>query len=218
MNPAKILLVDDHALYRHGVRAAVERDGRLQVIGEAESNNEALARARELHPDLVLMDLGLSDGNGQEAIHTLKQELPDVKVVVLTVHQEEEHFFQAVKGGAEGFLGKDVGASTLIESLQGVMRGEAAISGHMVTKLLREYARLAQVEAGMVAEQLTCRERQVLGKVSEGLSNKEIGDCLHISENTVRIHVSHILQKLHVQNRSQAAVYARQIGLQGKSR
>jgi DNA-binding NarL/FixJ family response regulator len=160
------------------------------------------------------MDLCLTDGNGHESIHALKRELPDVKVVVLTVHQEKEHFFEAIKGGAEGFLSKDVRASALIESLRGVMKGEAAISSRMAAKLLKEYARLAQVEAGIVADQLTLREGQVLEKVSAGLSNKEIGDCLQISENTVRIHVSHILQKLHIQNRSQAAAYARQIGLE----
>lgn len=218
MNPAKVLLVDDHALFRHGVRAVVERDGDLQVVGEAESSREALSQARELHPDLILMDIGLTDGSSLKAIHALKRDLPDVKIVLLTVHQEDESFFEAVKGGAEGFLSKDVRAPTLLESLRRVLGGEAAISGHMAAKLLREYARLAKVEAGIVAERLTHRERQVLEKVSEGLTNKGIANRLQISENTVRIHVSHILQKLHIQNRSQAAAYARQIGLQDKSR
>lgn len=218
MNPAKVLLVDDHALFRHGVHTVIERERDLQVIGEAESNGEALAQAKELHPDLILMDISLTDGSSLKAIHALKQALPAVKIVLLTVHQEDESFFEAVRGGAEGFLSKDVRAQTLLQSLRGVLGGEAAISGHMAAKLLKEYARLAQVEAGMVAEQLTRREKQVLKKVSEGLSNKEIGDCLHISENTVRIHVSHILQKLHIQNRSQAAAYAKQMGLQEKSR
>jgi DNA-binding NarL/FixJ family response regulator len=218
MNPAKVLLVDDHALFRHGVRAVLERDGDLQVVAEAESNSEAMARARELHPDLILMDIGLTDGSSLEAIHALKRELPDAKIVVLTVHQEKESFFEAVKGGADGFLSKDVRAGTLLESLRGVLRGEAVISGHMAANLCREYARLARVEAGIVADQLTRREKQVLEKVSEGLSNKGIADRLQISENTVRIHVSHILQKLHFQNRSQAAVYARQMRLQEQSR
>jgi two-component system nitrate/nitrite response regulator NarL len=213
MNPAKVLLVDDHALFRHGVRAVLERDGDLQVVAEAESNSEAMARARELHPDLILMDIGLTDGSSLEAIHALKRELPDAKIVVLTVHQEKESFFEAVKGGADGFLSKDVRAGTLLESLRGVLRGEAVISGHMAANLCREYARLAQVEAGIVADQLTRREKQVLEKVSEGLSNKGIADRLQISENTVRIHVSHILQKLHIHDRSQAAAYARQMGL-----
>ena len=217
MNRAKVLLVDDHVLFRQGVRAVIERERDLQVIGEAGSNGEALAQARELCPDLILMDISLTDGTSLEAIYTLKRELPAVKIVLLTVHQEDEIFFEGVKGGAEGFLSKDVRAQTLLESLRRVLGGEAAISGQMVAKLLKEYARLAQVEAGIVAERLTRRERQVLEKLCEGLSNKGIGDCLQISENTVRIHVSHILQKLHIQSRSQAAAYARQMGLQKKS-
>lgn len=217
MNPAKVLLADDHALFRQGVRAVIDRDKDLQIVGEAESNREVLAQARELHPDLILMDILLTDGSSLPAIHALKRELPDIKIVLLTVRQEEESFFEAVKGGAEGFLGKDVGATTLLESLQGVLRGEASISGHMATKLLREYARLAQVEAGIVVEQLTRREKQVLAKIAEGLTNKGIGDCLHISENTVRCHVSHILQKLHLQNRCQAAAYAQRMGIEEKS-
>jgi DNA-binding NarL/FixJ family response regulator len=213
MNPATVLLVDDHALFRRGVCSVVERDGDFQVVGEGESKREALALARELQPDLILIDIGLTDGSGLDAIRDLKRALPDTKIVVLTVHQQKEIFLEAIKGGAEGYLTKDVRAWTLLGSLRKVLRGEAVFSGHMVAILLREYVRLAQVEAGMVTEKLTCRERQVLEKISEGLSNKAIGDCLDISENTVRTHVSHILQKLHFQSRSQAAACAQQNGL-----
>lgn len=123
MEPAKILLVDDHALFRHGVRAIIERERDLQVVGEATSCHEALLLARELHPDLILMDICLSDGSGLETISTLKRGLPDGKIVVLTVHDEAENLFQAIQGGAEGFLSKGMRAKVLLESLRNIIWG-----------------------------------------------------------------------------------------------
>ncbi|MFB0534658.1 MAG: LuxR C-terminal-related transcriptional regulator, partial [Anaerolineae bacterium] len=164
--------------------------------------------ARELKPALILMDINMPRCNGLEAVSAIKGELPDVKIIMLTVHNEDPNLFEAIKRGAEGFLTKNVRAKALLDSLRGAMKGEAAISGLMAGKILREFARLAQIEAGRAAGQLTPREKEVLQKLGEALTNKEIALSLSISEHTVKAHVKSILRKLHVHNRSQAADYA----------
>jgi two-component system nitrate/nitrite response regulator NarL len=151
MDPAKILLVDDHTLFRHGVRDVIARQRDLQIVGEAATCRDALLQARASHPDLILMDIYLSDGNGFETVHTIKQELPDAKIIVLTVHDEDVNLFKAIKSGAEGFLSKNVRANILVESLRGAMRGEAALSRRMAAKVLHEYARLARAGADCMA-------------------------------------------------------------------
>jgi two-component system nitrate/nitrite response regulator NarL len=216
MQPTKVLIVDDHALFRQGVRNTIEPEEDFEVVGEAEDGREAVAKARELKPDLILMDINMPGGDGLEAVGVIKETLPDVRIIMLTVHDEDENLFEAVKRGAEGFLSKDVRARALLDSLRGVMRGEAAISRSMAGTILKEFARLAGIEAGNMADQLTQREKEVLQKISEGLSNKEIALSLCISENTAKVHVTHILKKLHLQNRSQAADYARRWGLHKK--
>jgi two-component system nitrate/nitrite response regulator NarL len=216
MQPTKVLIVDDHALFRQGVRNTIEPEEDFEVVGEAEDGREAVAKARELKPDLILMDINMPGGDGLEAVGVIKETLPDVRIIMLTVHDEDENLFEAVKRGAEGFLSKDVRARALLDSLRGVMRGEAAISRSMAGTILKEFARLAGIEAGNMADQLTQREKEVLQKISEGLSNKEIALSLYISENTAKVHVAHVLRKLHLQNRSQAADYARRWGLHKK--
>jgi two-component system nitrate/nitrite response regulator NarL len=213
MQPAKVLIVDDHALFRQGVRNTIEPEEDFEVVGEAEGGMEALAKARELKPDLILMDINMPDCSGLEAVSAIKRELPGVRIIMLTVHDEEENLFEALKRGAGGFLSKNVRAKVLLDSLRGVMRGETAISGPMTEKVLKEFARLAKTEAGHIVSQLTPREREVLQKMSEGLSNREIGLSLCISENTVKAHVKNILRKLNLQTRAQAVAYARRWGL-----
>jgi two-component system NarL family response regulator len=213
MQPTKVLIVDDHALLRRGVRNAIEPEEDFEVVGEAEDGAEALAKAKELKPDLILMDISMPHGNGLEAVSAIKRELPDVKIIMLTVHDEDENLLEAIKRGAEGFMSKKVRANALLDSLRDAMRGEAAISKHMAGKILKEFARLAKIEAKKTSGQLTPREKEVLQKLSEGLSNKEIGLSLYISENTVKVHVKNILRKLHLQNRTEAAAYAQRWGL-----
>jgi DNA-binding NarL/FixJ family response regulator len=213
MQPTRVLIVDDHALFRQGVRNSIELEEDIEVVGEAEDGTEALAKARELKPDLILMDINMPHCNGLEAVSAIKRELPDVKIIMLTVHDKDENLFEAIKRGAEGFLIKNVRAKALLDSLRGVMKGEAAIPGPMTGRILKEFARLAEIEAGHIAGQLTLREKEVLQKISEGLSNREIGLSLCISENTVKAHVKNILRKLHLQTRSQAAAHARRWGL-----
>jgi DNA-binding NarL/FixJ family response regulator len=213
MPSVKVLIVDDHVLFRRGVRSAIEHENDIEIVGEAEDGREALAQAIKLEPDLVLMDINMPHCSGLEAVSAIKRELPHVRIIMLTVHDEDENLFQAIMRGAEGFLSKNVRAKALVDSLRGVMGGEAAISKRMAGKILKEFARLAEIEAGSVAGQLTLRENEVLQKLSEGLSNREIALSLYISENTVKAHITNILRKLHLQNRSQAAAYARRLGL-----
>ncbi len=214
MQPAKVLIVDDHALFRQGVRSTVGAEEDFEVVGEAEDGMEALAKARELKPDLILMDINIPHCSGLEAVSAIKRELPGVRIIMLTVHDEDENLFEALKRGAGGFLSKNVRAKVLLDSLRGVMRGETAISGPMTEKILKEFVRLKEIEVGKVASQLTPREKEVLQKISEGLNNKEIGLCLCISENTVKAHVTNILRKLHLRTRAQAAAYAQRLGLE----
>jgi DNA-binding NarL/FixJ family response regulator len=162
------------------------------------------------------MDISMPHGNGLEALSAIKKELPDVKIIMLTVHDKDENLLEAIKRGAEGFLSKSVRAKALLDSLRGAMRGEAAISRHMAGKILKEFARLAEIETKKTSGQLTPREKEVLQKLSEGLSNKEIGLSLCISENTVKVHVKNIFRKLHLQNRTEAAAYAQRWGLEEK--
>ena len=213
MQPTKVLIVDDHALFRQGVRNSIELEEDIEVVGEAEDGTEALAKARELKPGLILMDISMPHCNGLEAVSAIKRELPGVKIIMLTVHDQDENLLEALKRGAEGFLNKNVRAKALLDSLRGVMKGEADISGPMAGKIIKEFARRAEIEAGHIASQRTPREKEVLQKISQGLSNREIGFSLHISENTVKAHVTNILRKLHLQTRSQAAAYARRWGL-----
>jgi len=213
MQPTKVLLVDDHALFRQGVRNTIEREKDFEVVGEAEDGIEALAKARELKPDLILMDISMPHCSGLEAVSAIKRELPGVKIIMLTVHDQDENLFKAIKRGAEGFLNKKVRAKALLDSLRGVIKGEAALSGPMAEKILKEFVRLAEIEAGHISRQLTPREKEVLQKLSEGLRNKEIALSLSISEHTVKAHVTNILRKLHLQTRTQAAAYARRWGL-----
>ena len=213
MQPKKVLIVDDHALFRQGVRNAIERDKEFEVVGEAEDGREALIKARELKPDLILMDINMPHGDGLEAVSAIKRELPDLKIIMLTVHDDDQNLFEAIKRGAEGFLSKNVRAKVLLDSLSEVMKGEVAISGPMAGKVLKEFARMAEIEAKQIAGRLTPREKEVLQRISQGLDNREIGRSLSISENTVKAHVTSILKKLHLQNRTQAADYARRWGL-----
>jgi two-component system NarL family response regulator len=151
----KVIIVDDHALFRQGVRNAVEPEEEFEVVGEAGDGIEALAKARELKPGLILMDINMPHCNGLEAVSAIKTEWPDIRIIMLTVHDEDENLFEAIRRGADGFLGKNVRAKDLLDSLRDVMKGEAALSEPMAGKILKEFARLAEIEAGHIASQLT---------------------------------------------------------------
>jgi DNA-binding NarL/FixJ family response regulator len=214
MKPTKVLIVDDHDLFRQGVCNTIKAEEDFEVVGEAEDGTEALAKARELKPDLILMDIRMPQGDGLEAVSAIKKELADVRIVMLTVNDKDENLFEAIKRGAEGFLSKSLRAKDLLSSLRGVMRGEAAISRLKTGRILKELVRLAQVEAEKTTGRLSVREIDVLQKISQGLTNKEIALSLCISENTVKAHVTNILRKLNLRTRSEAAAHARRYGLE----
>lgn len=211
----RILLVDDHILFRKGVAALLSARKDIEVVGEAGNGDEALAAARELLPDIILMDINMPGCNGLEATRRIKQEMPHVRIAMLTVSDDDQHLFDAIKSGAQGYLLKNLELHQLYDMLDSIARGEAPLSGVIAAKILEEFTRPARDSAAVVevGEELTPREIDVLTLVAEGLSNKEIALKLSISENTVKIHLRNILEKLHLQNRIQAAVYAVRQGL-----
>ena len=210
-----VLLVDDHALFREGLMALLASHDGIEVVGEASDGAEAVAKARELLPDLVLMDIRMPHMSGLEATRLIKQEMPHTRVVFLTVSEDDQDLTEAIKVGGEGYLLKTLRSRELFEALQGVLRGEAPISRTMAGKLLREFGQMArrQEQAVPPREVLTRREAEVLQLLSEGASNKAIALRLCISERTVKNHVHNILEKLQLESRVQAATYALRQGL-----
>ena len=215
MEPLRVLLVDDHILFRKGVASLLASHEDIEVVGEAGDGVEAVAKARETVPDVILMDLSMPKCSGLEATRLVKREMPHVKIIILTVSDDDRDLFAAIKNGADGYLLKNLEPHQLFDMLEGIGRGEAPISGVLAAKILQEFRQLdqslpQQVEA---SNELTPREIEVLEQVVEGVTNKEIAEALVITENTVKIHLRNILEKLHVQNRIQAAVYAVRQGL-----
>jgi len=187
----------------------------MDVVGQASDGVEAIELTRRLKPELVLMDIGMSPCNGLEATRVIKTELPDVKVIIVTVSEDDQDLFEAVKSGAEGYLLKDMSEDDLARTLTGIATGEPALSPGLAAKILDEFARLSRDGAAREAEGdgLTPREREVLELVATGATNREIAAALYISENTVGFHMRHILSKLHLKNRAQAVAYAIRSGL-----
>jgi len=209
----RVLLVDDHTLFRAGIASLLQAWG-MEVVGEAGDGLEALEHARRLHPDLVLMDIGMRGCNGLEATRLIKAEMPEVKIVMVTVSDDDEDLFEAIKSGAEGYLLKDMSEDELNRTLTGVAAGEPALSSGLATKILEEFARLSREDrAKESGNGLTKRELDVLQLVSGGATNREIATNLYISENTVNFHMKNILAKLHLKNRAQAVAYAIRTGV-----
>jgi DNA-binding NarL/FixJ family response regulator len=205
MQPLRLLLVDDHALFREGLIALLSYQDDFTVVGEAEDAESALTQARALKPDIVLMDVELSGENGVTATQHLKIEMPSIIVVMLTVHDDSQTLFEAIKAGAQGYLVKNVRSRELLDQLRSIALGEAAISRRMAARILEEIR--GQREPFGPGEELTARELEVLELVAARLSNAEIAERLVISEHTVKNHMKSILSKLHLHNRHQAAAY-----------
>jgi DNA-binding NarL/FixJ family response regulator len=210
----RVLIVDDHPVLRHGMAAVLRQEPGFNIVGEAADGSEALAKARELRPEVVLMDINMPRTNGLQAALRLQSEMPTAKVLMITVSEKDEDLMRAVKFGARGYLLKDSDPRDIVNAIHRVADGEAVFPPQMAARLLEEWkggndARPAPNEAS----ELSAREAEVLALVSKGASNREIGGTLFISENTVRTHLKNILEKLHVKNRSEAAAYAARLGL-----
>jgi len=205
----KVLIADDHSMVRQGLKQILELEKDIEIIGQASNGEEAVKRARELKPDIILMDINMPGTNGIDAIIELKKESKDYKIIVLTLHQEREYLFKTLQIGAEGYVLKDAEISCLIEAIRSVYNGQAYIQPNMTGELIREFNRITIHEKKKNAgDKLTSREIEVLKLIAEGLLNKEIAARLYISEKTVKNHVSNIFKKLNVYDRTQAAIYA----------
>jgi two-component system, NarL family, response regulator LiaR len=210
--PIRVLLTDDHAIVRKGVRALLATERDIQVVGEAGDGAEAVARAEALCPDVILMDLMMPKLDGIEATRQITAKIPSARVIVLTSFAADEKVFPAIKAGALGYLLKDSGPEQLIKAIYQVYRGEPSLEPSIARKVLLELAQPAKLQP-LTADPLTERELEVLRLIAQGCSNKEIAMKLSVSELTVRTHVSNILGKLHLASRTQAALYALQKGI-----
>lgn len=209
--PIRILLADDHAIVRKGLRALLVTEPGLEVVAEAENGQQAIAEARRLSPDVVLMDLVMPGTDGLEATRHIRAEQPEVRILVLTSFATDDKVFPALKAGALGYLLKDSGPEELVQAIRQVYRGECSLHPSIARRLLVELAAPGQQEA--MSGILTNREIDVLRLVAQGWSNRDIAEGLGIGEATVRTHVSSILSKLNVGSRTQAALYALREGL-----
>lgn len=214
-DPITILLADDHQLFRRGVAGIIAEASDMQIVGQAGSGQEALELARQLLPDLVIMDIHMPVMSGLEAVRVIKRELPHTRIIMLTVSDDDSDIFEALKCGAQGYLLKDIREDQLLSMIRGVAQGEASFSGAVAARILQEFQQpvTPQVQSKDANDPLTAREQEVLQLLVTGLSNKEIAAALHVASGTVKNHISNILYKLHLNNRLEAAVYALSHGL-----
>ena len=207
----RILITDDHAVVREGLRTFISTEPGMEVVGEAKDGVEAVQMACELKPDVILMDMAMPRMGGLEAIQQIKEQCPDAQILVLTSFSDDETVFPAIKAGALGYLLKNTSPDRLLSAIRDVHQDKPSMSSDIASKLMREMQRKSSLPP--TKEPLTEREMDVLKLVAHGMTNQEIADELVISEGTVRTHVSNILSKLHLANRTQAALYALREGL-----
>jgi two-component system, NarL family, response regulator LiaR len=207
----RVLIVDDHAIVRKGIRALLSEAGGFEVVGEASTGQEAVVRTQESSPDVILMDVLMPGMDGIEATRQITSRQPKARILVLTSFAADNKIFPAIKAGALGYLLKDSSPEELVRAIRQVHRGEPSLHPTIARKLLQEIARPAELQPA--PEALTDREMTVLRLIAQGLSNQEIADRISVSEPTVRTHVSRILGKLHLASRTQAALYAVREGL-----
>ncbi len=206
----RVLVADDHVLFRRGLEMVLQQEGDIDVVGEAGDGLEAVRRAEELLPDVILMDVRMPRLSGIEACLSIKELVPSSKIVMLTISDEENDLFEAIRAGANGYLLKDVPGEEIAAGIRAIHTGQSLISPSMASKLLAEFAQISrrEEEPNPHAPRLTAREVEVLRLVARGLANREIGAQLFISENTVKNHVRNILEKLQLHTRMEAAMYA----------
>jgi DNA-binding NarL/FixJ family response regulator len=220
----RVLIADDQAVFRRGLYVVLSTEDNIEVVAEAENGEEAIAKTEELAPDVVLMDVRMPRVNGIEAARQIREISPSTKILMLTVSDEEDDLYQAIKAGANGYLLKEISVEEVADAIRAVAEGQSLISPSMASKLLNEFnslAKRAEERDQYLAPRLTTRELDVLRQVARGMSNREIADTLFISENTVKNHVRNILEKLHLHSRMEAVMYAmreRLFDVRGESR
>ena len=205
MDKIKVLIADDHVLVREGISKLLELDEKIEVMGEAVDGQDVIDKAREFQPDLILMDLNMPKKTGIEASREIKELFPDIRIIILTIHDDEEYVYEVLKAGAEGYLQKDVSVDELRSALQMVFNGETLFPASVINRVMGRDGRKKEES---IEDVLTERETEVLEMMAKGNNNRGIGEKLFISEKTVKNHVSSILKKLDVNDRTQAVIYA----------
>lgn len=213
MPPIRVLLVDDHTLFRNGIKALLRRHEEFEVVGEAGDGLEGVKRAKSLKPDVVLLDIHMPGVSGKEAVRLIREEAPACEVVMLTVSEDAEDLIEAVQAGARGYLLKNIDTDFLLESLRRAARGESVMAAQMTGKLLAGVRTMGREGPEDTVEKLSPRERDIIMLLAKGASNKEIANALTVAESTVKIHVQNIFKKLDLSSRVQVAVYAVEHGL-----
>jgi two-component system, NarL family, response regulator LiaR len=214
MQPIRVMIADDHPVFRRGMRIVCQNQVDLEMVGEASNGQEALDMARRLKPDVILMDIHMPVMNGIQAAQQITSEQPETGIIILTVTRDDEHVFSAIKAGARGYLLKDSDETTLIQAIYAIQRGEALIDPNVAARVLDEFRRMSETQLqdeGL--QQLSEVELQILRLLAQGKENSAIAQQLYLSEKTVVNRLSTIYQKLHVNNRTQAALYALRQGL-----
>ena len=213
MNKIRILLADDHNVLRQGMAQVLEMQPDMAVVAQAQNGREAVALARQHRPTIALLDINMPELDGVEAARTIVSELPDTKVIILTMYRRDEYVFEAIKAGASGYLLKEVELRELLEAVRAVARGEAVVDSAIASRLLAELRAEAKTSAEAAEDNLTERDIEILRLLAKGLSNQEIADQFALAEKTVRNRLSLIFRRLHLKNRTEAALYALQKGL-----
>jgi DNA-binding NarL/FixJ family response regulator len=211
----KIMIVDDHVLFREGTAAIIGSEPDIEIVGLAGTVQEAIEMAHMVHPDIILMDFGLPDGTGVDATRVILSEQPRCRIIYLTVYEDDENLLTGIRSGAKGYLLKNIRPSKLVAALRSVYQGESALSRSMTLRVMEELSRSGnpgRAEKTRMVK-LTQRELEILGEIASGMSNREVADRLYLSENTVKYHVHSILEKLELPDRKTAVAYARENGL-----
>ncbi len=215
----RVLIADDHQVVREGLTSVLESKGDIEVVGLAADGKEALQKARELSPDVVIMDISMPNMNGVEATRQIKKESPQIGVVVLTMYGDEEYIFDLVRAGAAGYLLKDADSAQIAKAIRAVSKGESMIHPSIAAKILNEFSQLSSgktpkgANAAKSEDSLSEREVEVLRLMADGKSNKEIANDLDLSDKTIKNHIHHVFQKLKVTDRTKAVMTAMRMGL-----
>jgi DNA-binding NarL/FixJ family response regulator len=210
---ARLMIVDDHELARSGLRAMLAREPGIEVVHEASNGQEAMDCCETMRPDLILMDVRMPHVNGLTATAAIKERFPNISVIIVTMYENPDYLFQAIRAGAAGYILKDATREEVVFVVHQVLDGETILNPELAAQVLRRLSRETPSPHGRMVEQLTRREAEVLHLLAQGMTNREIGNVLNISVGTVKVHVEHIISKLGVSDRTQAAVRAMELGL-----